>query len=625
VLHRLRQGYAAWRRLGPRRGTVAVARVATAVTLPHLERARIRVAPPRASGRQVARALGGVEAFDAIRGPVRAALPTVVAWEAELDRQHESIVQRADDVVAHRFDLLGSGPTDLGDLIPWTRDFKTGAAWPLQHISRVPIVRGDGSDIKVPWELSRGQHLPLLAAAHRLTGDHRYLDELGGQLRSWIAANPIQRGPNWACTMDVAIRAANWLAALALLERRPPWLDPIVGSLLLHGRFIRSHLEWGEVRGNHYLSDVVGLLPVAALFSGSAEGMGWARWATGQLEVEMRHQVRPDGCDHEMSVPYHRLVTELFVCGAQHAEALCPGTLSGAFHERLHRMLAFVADHTRPDGLAPQVGDADDGRYLPLGDHGATDQRDHRHLFRQADLPAPAPQGHAAYPDGGWYVMRHEDLWALVRCGDVGLEGIGGHAHNDQLSFELCLGDQPLVVDPGAYVYTPDPGARNAFRGTAAHATLQVDGREQNPLRSDYLFSLEDRAQARALTWQADGPIATFVGDHRGFDPVVHRRRVGFDGATGTVEVEDDVTGGERLQWSFPLAIGAEVTIDGQRAIASWPLATLTLEAPEGVSWAVEDGWISSGYGRREPAPVLRARSGARPSTRFVLRATARA
>jgi hypothetical protein len=424
--------------------------------------------------------------------------------------------------------------------------------------------------------------------------------------------------------MDVAIRAANWIAALTVLDERPPWLGRVVASLLLHGRFIRSHLEWGEVRGNHYLSDVVGLLPVAALFSGSAEGRRWAEWAVRELETEMRHQVRADGCDHEMSVPYHRLVTELFVCGAQHAEALCPGVLSGAFRERLDRMLQFAADATRPDGLAPQAGDADDGRYLPLGDYGAVDQRDHRHLFVQAGVPSPPVRGHVAYPDGGWFVMRHGALWCLVRCGDVGLYGVGAHAHNDQLSLQLCAGSQPLIVDPGAYVYTPDPVARNAFRATAAHATLQVDGREQNPLRDDYLFSLEDRARARVLEWSVDGPRASFHGEHRGFEPVVHRRRVTLDGEAATIEIEDETTGGEELVWSFPLAPGARVEVEGGRVVARWASAWVSIETDDPLEWSVEDGWVSPAYGVRERAPVLRGRSGGpRRMTTFALRVSA--
>ena len=66
----------------------------------------------------------------------------------------------------------------------------------------------------------------------------------------------------------------------------------------------------------------------------------------------MEHQVRPDGTAHEASTAYHRLVTELFVCGTQAAEALVPGFAPGSYRERLDLMLAFARDYTRPDGLA---------------------------------------------------------------------------------------------------------------------------------------------------------------------------------------------------------------------------------------------------------------------------------
>ena len=36
------------------------------------------------------------------------------------------------------------------------------------------------------------------------------------QLTDWIDSNPVEFGPNWASMMDVAIRAANWVAALTL-------------------------------------------------------------------------------------------------------------------------------------------------------------------------------------------------------------------------------------------------------------------------------------------------------------------------------------------------------------------------------------------------------------------------
>jgi len=319
------------------------------------------------------------------------------------------------------------------------------------------------------------------------------------------------------------------------------------------------------------------------------------------------------------------LVCELFLCGAQAADALCPGTLSERYRERLDLMLEFVSDYTRPDGLAPQIGDADDGRFLPLGDYKA-DPRDHRHLYEQAGRDWRRGRGHAAYAEGGWYVMRHAQLWGIVRCGDVGLGGRGGHAHNDQLSFELAVDGQPLIVDPGSYLYTADASARNEFRSTMAHSTLTIGGAEQNRLRSDYLFALPEETCARCLRFEADGPRALFEGEHSGFREleraVRHRRELLFDGRSGVVRVTDTVLGaeGEELLWSFPLAPGA-ASAEGSRALAKLAGAELEIEAG-GAKLEVESGRLSPSYGVSVPAPVVRARRTAQSSedvTRFTL------
>lgn len=562
-------------------------------------------------------ALGGLQPVEALRGPALSALPTVAGFErrlAEADAETRSdLVARADAVAAHRFDVLGSGPTYLGSEIDWTCDYRTGRRWPLVHHSRIRVSYGDGSDIKVPWELSRAQHLPLLAAAHRLTHERRYLDELGAQLRSWIAANPVERGPNWACTMDVAIRAANWVAALVMCAEEAHaegWLDEALRSLLLHGRFIRSHPEYATVRGNHYLADVAGLLVVASLFA-AGEGREWAEWAVEELEAEMAHQVRADGSDHEASIPYHRLVVELFVCGTQAAESLAPGRPGDDHRERLRRMLQLVADYTRPDGLAPLVGDNDDGRFLPLDDYGR-DPRSHTHLFTQAG-ETYEPQGSTAYTAGGYYMLREGDFFVLVRCGDTGRYGLGGHGHNDQLSFELSAGDQPLVLDPGSYVYTSDPAARNEFRSTGYHSTLRVGRGEQNELRSDDLFLMPDQSQAHALVWQP--PV--FEGRHHGFEsldpPATHTRRLELDAGERTLTMTDTIESGgaHELEWTFPLAASdADAHPDGAHALFDGVELHIV---GEGLEFRVDDGWYSPRYGVRVRTPFVRANRRGRP------------
>jgi uncharacterized heparinase superfamily protein len=639
LLERLRDGLRAWRRLGAVPGALAATRLLGRTARLRVRGAWIERRPLRVRPGELDRALGALTVVEALRGSALRALPTVGMFEGELaslagDRHEvlrggEDLLRRADAAAAHVFDLLGSGPTELGLKIDWQRDFKSGRSWPLRHSSRLKISYPDASDIKVPWELSRFQHLPLLAGAYRVTHEERYLEEIGAQLQDWIEANPVELGANWACTMDVAIRAANWVATLVLIAGDEdavamprtvmPWLEDVLASLLLHGRFIRSHLEWARTRGNHYLSDVVGLLMVAAVFSEGKEGRAWARWAARETVSELAHQVREDGCDHEASIPYHRLVAELFVCGLQATEALLPDSVPAWAWERLDRMLEFTAAYTRPDGLAPQIGDADDGRLLPLNDYGTLEHRRHDHLFAQAGRRPPgAPGEHAAFPYGGWFVMRAGELYAIVRCGDVGIGGVGCHAHCDQLAFELCHGGQPLVVDPGAYLYTADLHARAAFRATAAHATLEIGAAEQNPIYVDRPFQLEDCTRAELVAWETDGARATFVGRHHGYErldpPAAHERRIDFDGDALTVTVTDMIRcdGSHPLRWSLPLA-QCDVELGGETAVARFPSGVrLSVKAP-GLRFELNDGWCSPSYGVRHPAPVLRAQRAGRP------------
>src|SRR5262249_28397448 len=418
-------------------------------------------------------------------------------------------VARADRACHHVFDLLGSGPVSLGARIDWHRDFKTGRRWPLrQHRSLVYRHYDGASDIKVPWELSRFQHLPALGLAYSHTGDARYPAEFQAQVDAWLDDNPYARGVNWACPMDVALRAWSWMWAYWLFEDAPgidaAFWSRFLRALFLHGRSVSENLEFSpDVNGNHYLADGVGLLALGLFFGPAKEPAPSVDLAPATVFGEMEHQVHEDGVDFEQSIPYHRLVTEFFLTGALLAMRHGLQPPSG-FLARLERMLEFTAAYTRPDGQAPVIGDADDGRLHVLG-HQAIN--DHRYLlstgavvFRRPDFKTAAsrfweesfwllgPAGARAFAElperddtrsrafaaGGFFIMRAPGAHVVVDCGDIGLRGRGGHGHNDTLAIDVFYRGAPLLVDSGCYVYTASPRLRNAFRSTAAHNTVVV-------------------------------------------------------------------------------------------------------------------------------------------------------
>jgi uncharacterized heparinase superfamily protein len=90
-----------------------------------------------------------------------------------------------------------------------------------------------------------------------------------------------------------------------------------------------------------------------------------------------------------------------------------------------------------------------------------------------------------AFPQGGFYIMRHGD----------------GHKHNSRLSFELFAGDKSFIIDPGSYIYTADREMRNLFRSTRYHNTVVVDGKEQNRFNEDELFRMKQDAAVKMNRW----------------------------------------------------------------------------------------------------------------------------
>jgi len=504
---------------------------------------------------------GALRHHDPRRGPLFAKLETRETNLQSLQPGHaETLTVEASRILAGRFDLLGSGPSELkgpDGRLDWHRDWRSEHRWPADvHYSDLAVVLGDGSDVKLPWELSRLQHLLVLAQVARLARfapdparreelRSRCIAEVRAQIDDWIEQNPRGLGIHWCCTMEVAIRAFVWIALLGLLRESPEFDDPFLGrltrSLWVHGRHIRRHLEIGTdgATSNHYLSNLIGLYAIACGLPELREARAWRLLARRGLIDEMNKQVHPDGVDFERSIPYHRLVTEIFIHGLLLANATGE-ELGAEYRGRLLRMIEFVAGYSRPDGSVPQWGDNDDGRLLPLDGYAARRPNDHRHLLalggrlfdrhdfssagqgreveacwlldsvRTGAFPATAADSSRAFPDSGCYVLRKHDLHAFAPCGAVGSSGLGSHSHNDLFALIVWAAGVEWITDPGTGCYTRDPELRNRLRSTAAHATLQLGRREQNDFGRgpDELFRLTERARPRVDVWSMEPSAA---------------------------------------------------------------------------------------------------------------------
>ncbi|HMH43206.1 MAG TPA: alginate lyase family protein, partial [Pyrinomonadaceae bacterium] len=418
-------------------------------------------------------------------------------------------------VKEHCWPLLGFGEKCFGkEAIEWNRDPLSGFSWPLDYHADINLIRHDGSDARVVWELNRLSHFITLGRAYAVTSDDTFSKEFFQQLNDWRAQNPTARGVNWNCAMEVALRAINLLAAFQLFLRAPEMDDLALKEFLKlfdqHGAHIRRNLEFSHIASsNHYLADVVGLLWLGVMLPELQSASEWREFGLRELLREMDQQLLADGADNEASTGYHRLKAEIFL----YSFVLCH--LNGIdidekYWSKLRAMIDYVRAYSRPDGYAPLLGDSDSGQFLPIvrrrgDDHsyllavGAAVFQEPRFKVAQSSAPEELlwilgedgvrdyealRQSHAltsqAFPDAGTYVLRDDDLYLLFNASESGINGRGSHGHNDALSIEVSAGDAAFIVDPGSYIYTSNLPERHVFRSTAYHSTVQVDGQEQN-------------------------------------------------------------------------------------------------------------------------------------------------
>jgi heparinase II/III-like protein len=226
---------------------------------------------------------------------------------------------------------------------------------------------------------------------------------------------------------------------------------------------------------------------------------------------------------------------------------------------------------------------------------------------------APVP-GSAAFPEGGMYVLRGGGAHLVVRCGGVGQNGNGGHAHNDAMSYELAYVD-PLVTDSGTYAYTGDPAARNIFRSTRAHNGVMIADEEINHMDPAGLFRMEQHGTPTLGAFEEDGEHKVLEVSHDGYlrlaVPTIHKRRFTLDTASARLEVADELLG-EDGQWGVSavhLVPGTQVERLSDGVFLLRRGSTCVELSFEGAVDRVEvrDDWVSDRYGIRELAPVIEA------------------
>jgi hypothetical protein len=568
----------------------------------------------------------------------------IVELKQMFPSQANEILSQAEKICCHRFDLLGFTDLDYGTEIDWQLDVVHGKRAPREPWFKIKYLDfQEVGDSKIIWELNRHQHFVTLAKAYRLTGDEKFGREILAQWTHWHRQNAYPMGINWASSLEVGFRSLSWIWTYFLLQDSPLFTTDLQeqwrNALSVSGRYIESFLSTYFSPNTHLIGEALALFFVGTLFPGMQGATRWQRRGWEILQAEAVTQVRDDGFYFEQSTYYHVYALDMFL-HARILAALNGIAVSLRFDQILERMLNALLLLSRA-GVPPSIGDDDGGRLFDPRRNQAEHMLDPLAtgsvLYRRGDfkslaggareetlwllgtrgvaefdsLPSVEPSGDStALMDSGLFLMAEAKprQQLLIDAGPLGARS-GGHGHADALGVWLVRNGRNVLIDPGTLDYVGPTNERGRLRGTGAHNTMQVDGRDQAD--STGPFSWERFPTVKVEQWIIGQQFNLFRGSHHGYasqpSPVVHRRWVFHrKGEFWLVRDLAEGTGAHQLNITWHIDPTVDLVTPNQHRLTG-ERGTLALLTAEGHGWSqsVRQDYWSPAYGRKEPTRVV--------------------
>jgi hypothetical protein len=495
----------------------------------------------------------------------------------------------------------------------WTRSVLTGYSTdPYAHWSRL---RDTGSDdIKGVWELSRFSFAYALVRAWLRDGADRHVELFWSTFEDWMTRNPPNRGPNWMCGQEAALRLIAVTFALQAFRDHPATTDArlVLAARLADATSRRIQFHFGYAlsqQNNHGISEAIGLQTAATFWPSLAGASDRYRIGMQALAGQCAELIGPDGGFSQHSSNYHRLLLQLLTW-SEVVERSVRDTLPEAVRAKAIAATDFLATLMETDGTVPRYGCDDGANLFPLsgcpfedfrpavgaalalfkGERLSSGPWDETALLLLGPVAAsadPAVRPPAEFHDAGVFQLRHARGTLFFRAPS---EFRTRPSQADQLHVSLRWDGEWIAEDPGSYSYNA-PGGWDGFAGSRFHNVATVGDFDAMRRAGRFLW----------LPWtgcEVRNDFQSIRASHRGFPGFKSQRRVlklanGFvivDRLTGIVGQSGRLT----LRWHGRSRAGLE-----QLTIAcSAPSTEETVTAlPDG-----GEGWHSTHYGSKEPS-----------------------
>ncbi len=520
----------------------------------------------------------------------------------------------------------------------------------------LPFFNEATGDARVMWEPSRAAWAYDLARAAARDGDQAHAVEFWRWVDSWMDGNQPFDGCQWMCGQESAVRLMAVLFGFWVFEdeTKPHRWGQIAKLAWATGYRIEHHIDYAiSQRNNHALSEACGLMLIGYLFPEFQAASRWRQMGRRIMTQQLREQIYDDGSYIQHSFNYHRVMLQVSLLALRIAE-LANEPFEHDIYDLLDKAKIFLHAHIdERTGRTPNYGNNDGALALPLNECDFSDYRPvlqavHFLVNRERLLPAgnwdedlcwlfgdeaadaltndscaELRMKSSAFEAGGYYTLRNNASWAMMRCHQYR----DRPAHSDQLHLDLWWQGINVLQDAGTYLYFA-AGRRDVeqyFKSTRAHNTIEIDNREPTEIVSRFLMLPWLSGKIKHYHAEGDMP-AWMVGERYDYDrapwTVMHRRSVICLAVNLWVVVDDLLGNGDHkatLRWhlaDWPWALDDEVG----RVTATTEYGDVSLAVSSGsasktplnlVSGRDHDGdiqgFVSPYYNEKLPAPTLEA------------------
>lgn len=402
----------------------------------------------------------------------------------------------------------------------WNADPASSYVWPSSPAHKVDYRHSHGTDPKWTWEVNRLLFLIPVSFAIEANVIEREVGEqfIAGTLLDWISQCDAGCGPQWASSIEVAIRSISMTLALQAISNPDEALTEAVGkSISQHAAWIKRFPSAYSSANNHRVAELAALLLLDASWLGVLEPDKASGLESELLEV-CRKLFAADGIGLEQSPTYGAFSMEFLALALQ-----CRQWSDGACRlealEVLAQASSALAELTNDDGTLLRYGDDDEGKIVTVA---VPESKHAESIVRLATgVNGQRSSGLITFAEGGLSLLRYKDFgnettW-LFDHGPLGFGELSAHGHADVLSVSLRSAGIDWIVDAGTYRYHGDKKWRTYFRSSRAHNAPQLAELDSSVMTGDFNWHPHKRAQGRLISAKANEDGFCLEGTHDGY------------------------------------------------------------------------------------------------------------